>query len=250
MRPTRNAAVDVSRDAIRDAAVGPAGAVSREATTDPSPGSPGRGGAMGGTERLGPARLVVLISGTGSNLAALLRACQDPGYGAQVVGVVADRPCAGLAHAEAAGVPTAVVLPRDYPERAVWDEALARAVAVHEPDLVVCAGFMRLLGTGFLNRFPGRIINTHPSLLPDFPGAHAVRDALAAGARRAGATVFWVDEGVDTGAIIAQVEVEVLESDDEDALTERIKAAETPQLIDVVARLARRSRTEGSGKGA
>nr|WP_306814580.1 phosphoribosylglycinamide formyltransferase [Actinomyces bowdenii] len=195
---------------------------------------------IAGPDRLGPARLVVLISGTGSNLAALLRACQDPAYGAQVVGVVADRPCVGLGHAEDAGVPTAVVPPRDHPERADWDEALARAVAVHEPDLVVCAGFMRLLGPGFLGRFPGRIINTHPSLLPDFPGAHAVRDALAAGARRAGATVFWVDEGVDTGAIIAQVEVAVLDGDDEDSLTERIKAAETPQLIDVVARLARR----------
>ncbi|WP_026427331.1 phosphoribosylglycinamide formyltransferase [Actinomyces slackii] len=186
-----------------------------------------------------PASLVVLVSGTGSNLVALLRACQDPAYGARVAGVVADKPCQGIEHARAAGVPAAVVAMEDYAARANWDEALALAVGEHDPDLVVCAGFMRILGPGFLNRFPGRIINTHPSLLPDFPGAHAVRDALAAGATRAGATVFWVDEGVDTGAHIAQVEVPVLPDDDEASLTERIKAAETPQLIETISRLVR-----------
>lgn len=186
-----------------------------------------------------PARLVVLVSGTGSNLLALLRACQDPAYGACVVGVVADKECAGADHARAAGVPAVVVPPRDYADRADWDRALAEAVGGCEPDLVVCAGFMRLLGAPFLARFGGRVLNTHPSLLPDFPGAHAVRDALAAGARRTGASLFWVDAGVDTGALVAQVEVAVLEGDTEESLTARVKAAETPQLVEQVGRLAR-----------
>lgn len=190
-----------------------------------------------------PARLVVLISGTGSNLAALLEASQDPDYGAEVVAVVADKECVGLEHARRAGVPAAVVSLGDFPSRAAWDVALTEAVAAHMPDLVVCAGFMRLLGAPFLSCFEGAIINTHPSLLPDFPGAHAVRDALAAGATRAGATLFWVDEGVDTGAHIAQVEVPVLPGDDEESLTERIKAAETPQLVEQVGVLSRARRT-------
>ncbi|WP_236263167.1 phosphoribosylglycinamide formyltransferase [Actinomyces sp. zg296] len=185
-------------------------------------------------ERAEPAALVVLVSGTGSNLAALIEACEDPAYGAEVVGVVADKECAGLERARAAGIPTEVVALADYPDRVAWDEALARSVGGYAPDLVVCAGFMRLLGGAFLARFGGRVLNTHPSLLPDFPGAHAVRDALAAGATRAGATLFWVDAGVDTGEIIAQVEVPVLADDDEAALTERIKAAETPQLIEQI----------------
>ena len=185
----------------------------------------------------GAARLVVLVSGTGSNLLALLRACQDPAYGARVVGVVADKECAGLDHARAAGVPAVVVALRDFADRGDWDRALADAVLAHEPDLVVCAGFMRLLGEPFLARLGGRVLNTHPSLLPQFPGAHAVRDALAAGASRTGASLFWVDAGVDTGALIAQVEVPVLEGDTEETLTERIKAVETPQLVDTVSRL-------------
>ena len=174
------------------------------------------------------------MSGTGSNLAALIEACEDPSYGADIVGVVADKECAGLQRARAAGIPAEVVALADYPDRASWDEALARSVSGYVPDLVVCAGFMRLLGDAFLARFGGRVLNTHPSLLPDFPGAHAVRDALQAGATRAGATLFWVDAGVDTGEIIAQVEVPVLAGDDEAALTERIKAAETPQLIEQI----------------
>lgn len=181
-----------------------------------------------------PSALVVLVSGTGSNLAALIEACGDPSYGADIVGVVADKECAGLQRARAAGIPAEVVALADYPDRASWDEALARSVSGYVPDLVVCAGFMRLLGEAFLARFGGRVLNTHPSLLPDFPGAHAVRDALEAGATRAGATLFWVDAGVDTGEIIAQVEVPVLAGDDEAALTERIKAAETPQLIEQI----------------
>ncbi|MDO4243655.1 MAG: phosphoribosylglycinamide formyltransferase [Actinomyces sp.] len=186
-----------------------------------------------------PARLVVLVSGTGSNLAALVDACQDPDYGAHVVGVVADKDCAGLEHARRAGIEAAVVALRDYPTRGHWDIALAERVGAFEPELIVCAGFMRLLGRTFLERFPSMVVNTHPSLLPDFPGAHAVRDALAAGALRAGATMFWVDEGVDTGQHIAQVEVPVLPGDDEESLTARIKAAETPQLVEQVGLLAR-----------
>lgn len=189
-----------------------------------------------------PARLVVLISGAGTNLAALLEAARDPDYGAQVAAVVADKECSGLEHARRAGVPVSIVPLAEYPSRTDWDEALTRAVDAHAPDLVVCAGFMRLLGAAFLSRFEGVVLNTHPSLLPSFPGAHAVRDALAAGATRSGATLFWVDEGVDTGAHIAQVEVPVLPGDDEESLTERIKAAETPQLVEQAGRLARARR--------
>lgn len=189
-----------------------------------------------------PSRLVVLISGTGTNLAALLEACRAPQYGAQIVAALGDRPCTGLDRAQAAGVPTAVVAPRDFEDRAAWDRALADEVTRWEPDLVVCAGFMRILGPAVLDALPGRIINTHPSLLPDFPGAHAVRDALAAGATRTGATLFWVDAGVDTGEPIAQVAVPVLPQDDEDSLTARVKAAETPQLVEQVGRLSRGAR--------
>ncbi|WP_315503235.1 phosphoribosylglycinamide formyltransferase [Actinomyces radicidentis] len=190
----------------------------------------------------GAARLVVLVSGTGSNLVALLRACEDPAYGAEVVRVVADKPCPGVGHALAAGVEASVVAPRDFADRPAWDEALAEEIAGAEPDLVVCAGFMRILGEPVLTRLEGRIINTHPSLLPSFPGAHAVRDALAAGATRAGATLFWVDAGVDTGEHITQVEVPVLPGDTEESLTARVKAAETPQLVEQVGILARERR--------
>lgn len=189
-----------------------------------------------------PARLVVLVSGTGSNLAALLTACQEAAYGARVVGVVTDKECPAVELARAADVPVAVVPltdGRDRAVRAAWDLDVAAAVGTHQPDLVVCAGFMRLLGPDFLDRFEGRVLNTHPSLLPAFPGAHAVRDALAVGAQRTGATLFWVDEGVDTGAHVAQVQVPVLPDDDEDSLTARVKAAETPQLVEHVGRLAR-----------
>ncbi len=185
--------------------------------------------------------MVVLISGTGTNLQALLDASRDPTYGAAVVAVLADRcdtaAATGLQRAEAAGVPTAVVDPRAFDTRASWDEALADAVAAHRPDLVVCAGFMRLLGRAFLGRFA--VVNTHPALLPAFPGAHPVRDALAHGVRVSGCTVHLVDEGVDTGPIIAQVAVPVSDDDDESALHERIKIDERRLLVDVVGRMAR-----------
>ncbi len=185
-------------------------------------------------------RVVVLVSGAGSNLAALLAAHDDDAYGARVVGVVSDKAAAGgLEIARAAGVPTAVVALADFEDRAAWDRALARSVSVFSPDLVVSAGFMRILGAAFLTEFGGRTVNTHPALLPSFPGAHGVRDALAYGVRVTGATFHVVDAGVDTGPIIAQTVVEVLDDDDEESLHERIKVAEREMLVAQVGRLAR-----------
>lgn len=187
-----------------------------------------------------PKRIVVLISGGGSNLAALLAAAEDPGYGAQVVAVGADRPsAAGLQLAADADLPTFVCRLKDYTERSEWDAALAAEVAAHEPDLVISAGFLKLVGPVFLAAFGGRYLNTHNSLLPAFPGIHGPRDALEYGVKVAGATLFVVDEGVDTGAIVAQVAVPVLDEDTEVSLTERIKVAERAQLVDCAGRLAR-----------
>ncbi|GGK14459.1 phosphoribosylglycinamide formyltransferase [Pilimelia terevasa] len=186
------------------------------------------------------ARLVVLVSGGGSNLAALLDACADPGYGARVVAVGADRDAAaGLDRAAAAGVPTFVEKVADHPDRAAWDAALTARVRAHTPDLVISAGFLKLVGPDFLAAFGDRYVNTHNALLPAFPGIHGPRDALAYGVKVAGATLFFVDAGVDTGPIIAQVAVEVRDGDDEAALTERIKVAERAQLVEYVGRLVR-----------
>jgi len=186
------------------------------------------------------ARIVVLVSGSGSNLQALLDATRDPAYGAQVVAVGADRDgIAALDRAAAAGVPTFVVRLSDYPSREEWDRALTAHVAEHKPDLVVSAGFLKLVGAHFLEAFGGRYINTHNSLLPAFPGIHGPRDALAYGVKITGATLFFVDEGVDTGPIIAQVAVPVLPDDTEETLTERIKEAERKQLVEYVGRLVR-----------
>jgi formyltetrahydrofolate-dependent phosphoribosylglycinamide formyltransferase len=187
-----------------------------------------------------PARLVVLVSGSGSNLQALLDACADPGYGARVVAVGADRDgIAGLDRAAASGVPTFVDVVKAYPTRDDWDRALTAHVAEYEPDLVISAGFLKLVGDRFLAAFGDRYINTHNSLLPAFPGMHGPRDALAYGVKVAGATLFFVDAGVDTGPIIAQVAVPVLGDDSEETLTERIKEAERRQLVDAVGRLVR-----------
>lgn len=187
-----------------------------------------------------PCRLVVLVSGGGSNLAALLEACADPRYGAEVVAVGADRPgTGGAAQADARGIATFVERVGDHPDRDAWDAALTAQVAAHDPDLVVSAGFLKLVGPRFLAAFGGRFLNTHNALLPAFPGIHGPRDALAYGVKLAGATLFVVDEGVDTGAIIAQVAVPVLDGDTEDALTERIKVAERGQLVEYVGRMAR-----------
>lgn len=185
-------------------------------------------------------RAVVLISGGGSNLSALLRACADDSYPVDVVAVGADRPGAtGLDLARQAGVPTFVERVGDHLDRAGWDGAITAAVDGHRPDLVISAGFLKLVGPAFLSRFAGRYINTHNSLLPAFPGIHGPRDALAYGVKVAGATLFFVDDGVDTGPIIAQVAVPVLDDDDEESLTERIKVAERQQLVQAVGRLAR-----------
>ncbi len=184
------------------------------------------------------ARLVVLLSGAGSNLAALIEAAADPAYGASVVAVGADRAgTGGVAKAVAAGIPVFEVAPAAYAGREAWSAALAEQVAAHQPDLVVSAGLMRILSPLFVERFP--VVNTHPALLPAFPGAHAVRDALAYGVAVTGCTVHWVDAGVDTGPVLAQAAVAVEPEDDEDTLHERIKAVERPLLVDVVGRLAR-----------
>ena len=186
-----------------------------------------------------PARVVVLVSGSGTLLQALLDAA-GPGYPARVVAVGADRPgVGGLQRARRCDLPTFVVGRREYPDRGSWDVALTAEVAAHQPDLVVSAGFMKILGPAFLDRFGGRTINTHPALLPAFPGPHPVADALAHGVRVSGATVHLVDAGVDTGPILAQRAVEVLPEDTEDLLHERIKIVERRMLVDVVAELAR-----------
>lgn len=190
------------------------------------------------------ARLVVLVSGTGSNLQALLDACADPAYGARVVAVGADRPgIEGLKRAENAGVPTFVHRLGDFADRAEWDASLASSVASFQPDLVVSAGFLKLVGEHFLGRFGGRFVNTHNALLPSFPGIHGPADALAYGVKVTGATLFVVDAGVDTGAIVDQVAVRVLPDDDVETLTERIKVAERVMLVDTVGRMVREGYT-------
>lgn len=184
-----------------------------------------------------PARLVVLISGGGSNLVALAQACTDPHFGAEVVGVVADRQAAGLQWARDKGIPTACLPLEDFPNRESWDEKLAQTVVDFQADLVVSAGFLKILGPRFLAAFPNRVVNTHNSLLPAFPGIHGPRDALRSGVKLAGATLFVVDPGMDTGPILAQVAVEVREEDTEATLTERIKTAERAQLIQSIEKM-------------
>ena len=192
------------------------------------------------TEPASVARLVVLVSGSGSNLQALLDATAAPGYGARVVAVGADRDgIAGLDRAAAVGVPSFVERVKDHPTRADWDKALTARVAEHRPDLVISAGFLKLVGPEFLAAFGDRYLNTHNTLLPAFPGIHGPRDALAYGVKVTGATLFFVDAGMDTGPIVAQVAVPVLDGDDEDTLTERIKSAERRQLVEQVGRLVR-----------
>ena len=182
----------------------------------------------------------MLVSGAGTNLQALLDATGDPAYGAQVVAVGADRDgVEGLARAERAGVPTFVHRVKDFADRAAWDRALAGSVAAFEPDLVVLAGFMKLVGEEFLAGFGGRCVNTHPALSPAFPGMRGPADALAYGVKVTGATLFVVDPGVDTGPIVAQTTVPVHDDDTVEALHERIKVAERQMLVDTVGRMAR-----------
>jgi phosphoribosylglycinamide formyltransferase-1 len=186
------------------------------------------------------ARLVVLVSGSGTNLQALLDAGHAPEFGARVVAVGADRPgIAALERAQAAGVPSFAESLADYPDRTDWDQALTERVAGFHPDLVISAGFLKLVGPAFLAVFRGRYLNTHNSLLPAFPGIHGPRDAFGYGVKLSGATLFFVDAGVDTGPIVAQVAVPVLDHDTVESLTERIKQAERRQLVECVGRLVR-----------
>ena len=186
------------------------------------------------------ARLIVLVSGEGTNLQALIDVCQDPGYGAEIVAVGADRPnITALRRASDAGIPTFVLRVGDYAGRGEWDQALAGECAAREPDLIVCAGFMKLVGKAFLERFAGRCVNTHPALLPSFPGMHGVRDALDYGVKVTGCTLFIVDDGVDSGPVVTQVCVPVGDDDDEPTLHERIKVAERALLVDTVGRMIR-----------
>lgn len=182
--------------------------------------------------------VAVLISGGGSNLRALLDAAAEPGFPARVVVVGADRPADGLAHATAYNIPTFAVPFREYATREEWGDELAGQLGAWAPDLIVLSGLMRLLPAAVVDAWSPRIINTHPAYLPEFPGAHGVRDALAAGADQTGASVIVVDAGVDTGPILAQERVPVLPTDDEAALHERIKPVERRLLIDVVRRIA------------
>ncbi len=186
-----------------------------------------------------PLRVVVLVSGSGTNLQALLDAAADPAYGAEVVAVGADRAgIEGLARAERAGVPTFVHRVKDFDTREGWDAALTASVASYDADLVVLAGFMKLVGTTFLASFGGRVLNTHPALSPSFPGMHGPAEALEYGVKVTGCTLFVVDAGVDTGPIVAQSAVPVLDDDDVESLHERIKTTERLMLVEAVGRIA------------
>lgn len=186
------------------------------------------------------ARLLVLASGSGTTLQALLDASETPSFGAGVVAVGSDRTgIEALARAERAGVVTFTCRTSQYGDRDAWDAALTDLVAAYEPDLVISAGFMKLVGKQFLSRFGGRFVNSHPSLLPAFPGMHGARDALDYGVKITGCTLFIVDEGVDSGPIIAQRAVPVLDDDDERSLHERIKIVEREMLVEYIGRMAR-----------
>ena len=186
------------------------------------------------------ARLVVLASGEGTNLQALIEACADAGYGATVSAAGGDRDGTGaIRRAERAGIPTFTHRVKDYPTRADWNTALAASCQAHGADLVVLAGFMKLVGAPFLERFGGRCVNTHPALLPSFPGMHGVRDALDYGVKVSGCTLFIVDHGIDAGPVVAQACVPVRDDDDEASLHERIKVAERGLLVQTVGRMVR-----------
>ncbi|WP_437584241.1 phosphoribosylglycinamide formyltransferase [Paramicrobacterium sp. CJ85] len=182
--------------------------------------------------------LVVLISGTGSNLRALLEAASDAEYPARIVAVGADRDAPGLAHAEEFGVPTFTVPYTSFESREAWGQALLEQIRAWNPDLLVLSGLMRLLPASVVDALAPNIINTHPAYLPEFPGAHAVRDAIAAGASESGASIIVVDNGVDTGSIIVQERVPVVEGDTEQTLHERIKPVERRLLVQTVLDIA------------
>jgi phosphoribosylglycinamide formyltransferase-1 len=182
--------------------------------------------------------VLVLISGSGSNLLALLKAAEHPLFPAKILAVGSDKPASGLAHADLYGVPTFVVEPAKFSDTQSWAKKLEENISHYNPDLIVLAGFMKILPSSFVHSFAPRIINIHPSLLPNFPGAHAVRDALASGAKETGTTIHIVDEGVDTGPILGQQSLAVLPSDDESSLHERIKVLERKLLVETIQALA------------
>jgi phosphoribosylglycinamide formyltransferase-1 len=182
--------------------------------------------------------VVVLISGSGSNLLALLKAAENPLFPGKIVAVGSDKDAPGLEHAELYEIDTFVVEPSRFISKEEWAEKLLASVQHHQPDLVVLAGFMRILPANFVSALKGKLINTHPSLLPEFKGAHAVRDALAAGVTKTGVTIHYVDEGVDTGEIIVQSEIEILPQESEHALHERIKTIERALLVKTVEQFA------------
>lgn len=192
-------------------------------------------------------RIAVLISGSGSNMEALADACDTGEVPGAIVAVIADRDCIGLKAAESRGLAAVVLDPKEFESRAAWSAALRDLVAEHTPDLVVSAGFMRILAPVFVAAFEGKLINLHPSLLPTFPGAHAVRDALNAGVKLTGSTVHFVDNLVDHGPIIAQKPVPVRDGDDEASLHERIKALEH-RLLPEVCRLLLEDRVTLEGR--
>lgn len=188
-----------------------------------------------------PSRLVVLASGVGTLLGQLIQACSDGSIAAQIAAVGADRDGTGaIARAEAAGIPTFTCRVRDYSDRASWDRALTQICADFAPDLIISAGFLKLFGPHFLEHFADKTINSHPALLPSFPGLHGVRDALAYGVKVTGCTVFFVDAGLDSGPVIAQAAVPVRDDDDEETLTERVKATERVLLTQTVATMVSR----------
>jgi phosphoribosylglycinamide formyltransferase 1 len=179
-------------------------------------------------------RLVVLISGSGSNLASLLESLPGSGIEADVVAVGSEREAPGLAHARSRALPTFVVPWGEFHSREEWGAQLATTLASYQPDLIILSGFMKLLPPSVVSQFFPRILNTHPAFLPEFPGAHAVRDALKSGVSETGASVIVVDDGVDTGEVLAQRRVPVMARDDEASLHERIKVAERELLLDVL----------------
>ncbi len=182
--------------------------------------------------------VVVLISGSGSNLLALLKAAENPLYPVKVVAVGSDKDAPGLEHAELFEVDTFIVEPSRFQDKELWANTLLSNVLHHQPDLVVLAGFMKILPESFVKALEGKLINTHPSLLPEFKGAHAVRDALQAGAKQTGVTIHYVDAGVDTGPIIVQQELSINEGETESELHERIKVIERALLVETIEKLA------------
>lgn len=191
------------------------------------------------TPALVPARILVLVSGEGSNMRDLVEASCDPQWGGTIVAVGADRECGGITWANEQSIPTFIhPLERGAP-RSEWDRELAQLISQFVPDLIVCAGYLKLLGEAVLRAYAGRILNTHNSLLPAFPGIHAPAEAIEAGVKIAGATLFLVDAGTDTGHIVAQCAVPVMDDDTAESLLERIKESERAQLVDTLGRMIR-----------